>query len=293
MAFGALGSDTGGSIRIPAALSGVVGLKPTYGRISLRGAAPLSWTLDHAGPLTRSVEDAALLLKILAGYDPGDPASVSRPVDDYAAALAGDIRGLRVGVPREFFFEGLDPGVERAAREALDELGRLGVALVPVSAGPAEEAQPASGTILLAEAAAFHEERLNSSPERFGAPVYQRMRAGLDIRGADYARARRVGARFSQHLTTLFSEVDLIATPTVAIPAPTLAEAREIAPRELNRLTNPFNLSGSPALSLPCGFTAAGLPVGLQLVGRHWDEATILKVGHAYQLRTDWHRRTP
>jgi Asp-tRNA(Asn)/Glu-tRNA(Gln) amidotransferase A subunit family amidase len=293
LALAALGSDTGGSIRIPAALCGVVGLKPTYGRVSLRGVIPLAWSLDHAGPLTRTVRDAALLLGVLAGYDPADPYSVDRPVGDYLGSLEAGARGLRVGVPARYFFDELDPEVEAAVRAALETFAGLGAELVDVDPGDVMAVRQASGEMLVADAAAYHEERLRHSPEGFIPVVYERMSAGLETTGVTYARARRTQAAWQRELAELFSEIDVLATPAVAVPAPAIADAQDIKPGVLTRFTNPFNLSGSPAISLPCGFTRAGLPIGLQLVGRWWDEATVLRAAHAYEAATDWHRRPP
>lgn len=295
LALAATGTDTGGSIRIPAALCGITGLKPTYGRVSLRGVIPLSWSLDHAGALTRTVRDAALMLSVMAGYDPEDPYSVDIPCDDYLDAVDA-VHGeapVRIGVPREYFWDNVHPDVEAAVRTAIDTLGKLGATIVPVSVGDVVAVRQASGNVLVADAAAYHEADLVDQRERFDPAVYERMSTGLHITGIEVARARRAGVLWRHRLAQLFDDVDLIATPAVAIPAPTFAEGRDIKPGALTRFTNPFNLSGNPAISVPCGFTTAGLPIGLQLVGRWWDEVTVLCTAQAYQGATEWHLQMP
>ena len=295
LALAATGTDTGGSIRIPAALCGITGLKPTYGRVSLHGVIPLSWSLDHAGALTRTVRDAALMLSVMAGYDPQDPYSVDVPCDDYLAAV-DSVHGeapMRIGVPREYFWDNVDPDVETAVRAAIDTLGELGATIVPVSVGDVVAVRQASGNVLVADAAAYHESELVDQPERFTPAVYERMSAGLRVTGIEVARARRLGVLWQHRLAQLFDDVDLIATPAVAIPAPTFAAGRDIKPGALTRFTNPFNLSGNPAISVPCGFTPAGLPAGLQLVGRWWQETVVLRAAEAYQTATEWHLQVP
>lgn len=296
LCLGSVGSDTGGSARIPAALCGVVGLKPTYGRISLRGAIPLSWSLDHAGPMGPSVRDVALLLQALAGYDADDPASANVPVDDYLS-LDQSVAGLRLGVPVGYFFDDLHPEVETAVRAAIEELARLGMDIREVHLSEAEVAREASNVILLCEAFAYHRDRLRERPEAFGEDVRTRLQAGASMSGSDYALARRTQVVWGRQLDRLFEQVDILATPTTPIPAPRIEESTAAgavsAAFHLARLTRPFNLAGVPALSLPCGFTQSGLPIGLQLISRAWSEATLLRVAHAYEQVTPWHTRFP
>ncbi len=296
LCLGSVGSDTGGSARIPAALCGVVGLKPTYGRISLRGAVPLSWSLDHAGPMGPTVRDVALLLQVLAGYDPDDPASINAPVDDYLS-LEQSLAGLRLGVPRDYFFDDLDPEVEAAVRAAIETLAGLGMDVREVRLPEAEAAREASNVILLCEAFAYHRDRLRERPEEFGEDVRTRLQAGASMSGSDYALARRTQVVWQRQLERLFDQVDILATPATPLPAPRIEESAASgavsAAFHLARLTRPFNLAGVPALSLPCGFTQSGLPIGLQLVSRAWSEATLLRVAHAYEQATPWHTRPP
>jgi aspartyl-tRNA(Asn)/glutamyl-tRNA(Gln) amidotransferase subunit A len=297
--YGSLGTDTGGSVRIPAALCGVVGLKPTYGRVSRHGVVPLAWSLDHVGPLTRTVRDAALMLAAIAGHDPHDPSSRRQPVPDYAAALTGDLRGLRVGVLREFFFEGLEADVQRAVEGAIQHLRGLGAEIAEVS-WPAVRRAPALYAISLAEGAAAHEAWLRARPQDYGADVRERMRLGMLVPAAAYLKAQRQRAALRRELAQAFQDVEVLLTPTVAIAAPKLeAGSGDIgAPMgamrgALRRLTQPFNLTGHPALTVPCGFSHDGLPIGLQLIGRPFDEPRLLNLAYAYEQSTAWKERHP
>lgn len=300
LCLGALGTDTGGSVRIPSALCGIVGLKPTYGRVSRYGITPLSWSLDHAGPMAKTAEDVALLLQAMAGPDPNDPSAARLPVPDYSAGLSGEVRGLRIGVPREYFFEGLDPEVERAVYDAIDVLKGLGAAIHEVSWPALRYTTLAALILVLVEAAAFHEPWLRTQPEAYQPDIALRLKWGLLVPAAAYLKAQRLRARICHDAARLWTEVDVLAVPATAIAAPRLGETqvrlatRETSMREaLLRLMRPFNLTGLPALSVPCGFTSAGLPIGLQIAGKPFDEATVLRVGHAYEQHTDWHRRHP
>jgi aspartyl-tRNA(Asn)/glutamyl-tRNA(Gln) amidotransferase subunit A len=292
LVHGATGSDTGGSIRGPAAFCGVVGLKPTYGRASRAGVLTLSWTLDHTGPLARTVEDCALLFQAMAGHDAADPASSRRPVDDYIAPLGHDIRGLRIGVPRNYFFEGLDGEVERAFEDALTTLRRLGADVRDVTI-PGMEAAPSFLLIMLAEAYAYHERDLRAHPELYGEVLRERLLTGALVTGGEYTQAQRIRSQICEATRAVLRDVDVLATPTAVRPAlpfsvahdPELAFPRSNMP--------PFNLTGLPALALPCGFSSSGLPLSLQLAGRPFEEATVLRVGHAYEQVTLWHTRRP
>lgn len=296
----AMGSDTGGSIRIPAALCGVVGLKATYGRVSRYGATPLSWSQDHIGPLTRTVEDAALVLQALAGHDPRDPASSTRPVPNYAAALRQGVRGLRIGVPREGFWAPIDPEVDAAVRQAIAVLQDLGATVEEVSLPHTVHSGAASRVVISAEATTFHRDLLRQHGALYDASVKARLEMGLFITSRDYLVAQRVRARIRQEQEEALQRVDVLATPTETIPAPPIG-SRQVRAGEgtvdirdaLLQCTRPFNLSGLPAIAVPCGFTREGLPISLQLAGRAFDEATVLRAAHAYEQATEWHTRRP
>jgi aspartyl-tRNA(Asn)/glutamyl-tRNA(Gln) amidotransferase subunit A len=292
LAYGALGSDTGGSIRGPASLCGIAGLKPTYGRCSRAGVLTLSWTLDHTGPMARTVEDCAYLLQALAGHDPADPASSREPVGDYVTPLGRGIRGLRVGVPREYFFEGIDPEVEKAFEQALATLRQLGATVEDVEI-PSIQAAAANMVILLAEAFAYHERDLREHPERFGELLRERMLAGGLITATEYVQAQRLRARLQADMAAVLRRADVLATPTSPKPAPTFATVYDPEYGSPRGNTGAFNMTGLPALAVPCGFTASGLPISLQLAGRPFDEATVLRVGHTYEQATEWHKRHP
>jgi len=291
---GAMGSDTGGSVRIPCALCGLTGLRPTRGLISLRGVVPMSWTLDTVGPMVRTAEDLALMLQVIAGYDPADPASVKREPDDYLAALGGGLAGVRIGLPRKHFFEGLEPPVERAISAAIGALADAGAEVRDVDLPGAQDALASAKLISLVDTVAYHRERLAESPERFGEDVRQRLEAAREHGGAEYALARQMGRAWTRRVAQVLEEVDVLLTPTVPVTAPALEGRDSIAAvAALTAFTYPFSLAGMPALSVLCGFSEDGLPVGMQLVGPPFGEALLLRVAHAYQRLTDWHRRRP
>jgi aspartyl-tRNA(Asn)/glutamyl-tRNA(Gln) amidotransferase subunit A len=300
LCLGALGSDTGGSIRIPAALCGIAGLKPTYGRVSRYGLTPLSWSLDHAGPMAKTVEDVALLLQAMAGYDPKDPGSAQRPVADYAAALGGDVHGLRVGIPREYFFDVLDPEVEAAVRQAIAVLRSLGASLYDVSWPALRYVTLAALIIVLVEATSFHEAWIRTRPQDYSPDIALRLKWGLLLPASAYLKAQRLRTILCREVAQLWRQVDVLVTPATMLVAPHPSETqvrlgdRQMSTREaILRLMRPFNLTGLPAIAIPCGFTSTGLPIGLQIAGRPFDEATVLRVAHAYEQQTDWHRRQP
>jgi aspartyl-tRNA(Asn)/glutamyl-tRNA(Gln) amidotransferase subunit A len=300
LCLGALGTDTGGSIRIPSALCGIAGLKPTYGRVSRHGITPLCWSLDHAGPMAKTAEDVALLLQAMAGYDARDPGSVQQPVPDYAAALNGDVRGLRVGVPRQYFYDALEPEVESAVRQAIEVVKGLGASVDEVSWPSLRFARLAALVIVLVEASAFHESWIRTRAQDYDPDVALLLKWGLLLPASAYLKAQRLRALMCHEVTALWREVDVLITPAtiMAAPQPGALQVqvgnRQMSTREaLLRLMRPFNLTGLPALSIPCGFTSAGLPIGLQIAGKPFDEATVLRVAHAYQLQNDWHRRQP
>lgn len=296
----ATGSDTGGSVRIPGALCGIVGLKPTYGRISCAGLIPLSWALDHPGPMTRSVYDAAVMLGTMAGWDPDDPATLAAPVPDYMIPLGDDIAGLRIAVDPDYAFSQVDNEVEAAVKQALTVLQGLGAELIEVTMPRMNEAMDAALTILNAEATAYHEGFLKTQPEDYQPDVRDRLGKGFSVRGVDYAHAQRTRQWIYRDFEMLFDEVDLFATPMCAIPAPELGQSEVTVAGEtisvmtpITHFTRGFNLAGIPAITVPCGFSSDGLPIGLQLAGPHLDEATVLRAAYAYEQATGWHQRRP
>lgn len=299
MAAGTMGTDTGGSIRIPASLCGCVGLKPTYGRVSKAGVAPLSWMFDHAGPLTHTVEDAALMLQPIAGYDPADFSTVPAPVDDYTTHLRDGVRGLRAGVPRGWFFDRLDDEVRAAIERALDTLRGLGVEVRDVDIPGIDTCIGALFGLVLVEAQEIHADSLATRPGDFGPDVAAIL--GSPAPGtAMVTQALRARYALTETMRRVLTDVDLLITPTTPIPATRIGQetvayggAEEPVIFAMIRCTAPFNATHLPALSLPCGFTATGLPIGLQIAGRPFDEATVLRAGHAYEQATDWHLRRP
>ncbi|ROO28177.1 amidase [Salinisphaera orenii] len=300
-AFMAMGSDTGGSIRIPAGLCGTVGLKPTFGRVSRAGITSLSWGLDHAGPLTRTVEDAATCLQVLAGYDPRDPGSVDEPVPDYSAGLRDGIKGLRVGVPTNYFFDQLDAEVEAAVRKAYEQLESLGAELVDVALPMPEQIVAVEFAILLPEASDYHRQMLRDSAHLYNDDVRVMLEAGEFVPATTYIRAQRVRNLLQQEFRKLYDKVDVIVAPSVAATAVTAGTesitwpdgSEEPLISAYTRFSLPGNVTGLPAMSVPCGFTENGLPIGFQAIGRPFDESTVLRLGAAYEAATDWHQRRP
>jgi len=289
---GATGSDTGGSIRGPAAFCGITGLKPTYGRVSRAGVMTLSWTLDHTGPMARTVEDCAYLLQAIAGHDAADPACSTRPVDDYIGALDGNVRGLRIGVPRNYFFEDADTDNVRAFEDALGTLRKLGADVRDLQI-PAFNLSRSFMLIMLSEAFAYHEEDLRLHSELYGEMLRERLLTGALVAGPEYVQAQRVRMQICADVAEVMKTVDVLATPTTPKTAPTFKTMYD--PELAFPRTNmpPFNLTGQPTLALPCGLSASGLPLSLQLSGRAFEETTVLRLGHAYQRATDWHTRRP
>jgi aspartyl-tRNA(Asn)/glutamyl-tRNA(Gln) amidotransferase subunit A len=296
MCLGTLGSDTGGSIRIPASLCGITGLKPTFGRVSLRGVVPLSWSLDHSGPMARSALDCALILQAIAGFDPLDAGSVDRGVNDYSGGIDGGVRGLRVGVPANFFFDedAVDAGVAATVREAVKVLEGLGATLSTVEVPDIVRGARANGTILLADAAAYHEETIRDHPDEIQETVLGRLQNGANVSGPVYARARRTQSEFKAALHRLYQDIDLLVAPTTPVVAQPFPAGDNVATTgALTRHTGLFNVAGLPSISVPCGFSADRLPIGMMLTGRPWEEALVLRAAHAYQQATDWHVRRP
>jgi aspartyl-tRNA(Asn)/glutamyl-tRNA(Gln) amidotransferase subunit A len=290
LCYGALGSDTGGSIRIPAALCGVVGMKPTFGRVSKTGVFPLAWSLDHVGPITRTVEDNALMLNALAGHDPEDLYSVDLASEDFARDLERGTQGAAIAVPSTFYFEHLDEEVEERVKEAVEVFASLGTEIREVEVPHLWDTLHAQRLVLAAEAYAVHEERLDTGPDRFDDHGLERLLNGENLKAYRYANAQQRKLRSRREFANVLREVDVLLTPTVPIPAPEIGQRettidgyQEAVYSALTRLTGPTNLNGLPSLSIPCG-TTSGLPVGLQLIGRPFDEATLYRFGRAYEL---------
>jgi aspartyl-tRNA(Asn)/glutamyl-tRNA(Gln) amidotransferase subunit A len=306
---GALGTDTGGSIRIPAACCGVTGLKPTYGLVSRTGIVPLSWSLDVVGPMARTVADCALLLDVLAGYDTTDPDSVDVPLPNYTAALSANrtpedaVRGARIGIPTSYFFHPIDPEVETAVRAAADRFAAMGATLVEVAMPAAlDDFFGVYRGVQRPEAFTFHTQMgwLTSRADRYSPTVRANIEAGATTSASHYILAQQARRAFTTELAATMQTVDALLTPTMALPAPRADESDtplraggEVIAEGNLRCTFPFNMTGQPALSLPCGFTSDGLPIGLQIVGARFGETTVLRLGHAYQRATDWHTRRP
>lgn len=295
----ATGTDTGGSIRIPASLCGLVGLKPTFGRVSRAGTVPHSWSLDHAGPITRSAADAAALLDVLAVHDPADPGSADVPAPDCSAALDRPVRGLRLGVIRNYFFEEIQPDVGAAVEEAIGDLACLGMSVTEVEVPNLGYGLGAIFAIELASSAAYHDRSITEGRTReFQPDVRALVEIGRMVTGPDYIKAEQFRRVLMRDFARILEEVDVIVTPTTPLTAWRVGEIMvEVGSRPESalaaswRLTYPFNLTGLPAVSLPCGFDRLGLPIGLQIAGRPFEEALVLRVAHAYETSRDWRER--
>lgn len=295
-----IGTDTGGSIRIPAALCGIVGLKPTYGRISRHGVFPLSWSLDHVGPLTRTVQDAALVLQAIAGPDPEDPSTLGQTVPDFSAGLGKPLTGLRVGVLADEYHSEMADDVRAPFRAAVDVLARLGLVAEDVEFPRATEARTAAVTILFAEAASVHERWLRDRAKEYGLDTLALLRQGQFLTATQYLRAQRARTPIAKEVGALLRRYGALVSPTIPLVAPAIGEPTVTlggrpgdARGAVTRLVRLINLVGLPAITVPCGVGADGLPVGLQIVGRSMDEATILAIAHAYEQATPWHTRRP
>lgn len=284
MCYAAVGTDTAGSIRLPAACCGIIGLKPTYGRVSARGVIPLSWSYDHVGPMARTVRDAALLLQVLAGYDPGDLASNNIPVPDYSAFAMGDVSKLRLGVPREWFYADLAPEVAAHMDSALSQLASMTAEVREISM-PVDSDR----TVAKCESWAYHAKYVEFRARLYQPETLRRIRAGQEVSAADYIGKWQELQLLRRQAGRVFDDVDLIITPTVPILAPSFAELEahpdQLRPKELILLRNtrPFNVLGLPAISVPCGTTADGRCVGLQIAGKPWDEISVLRLAHVFE----------
>ena len=295
LCMGSLGSDTGGSIRIPASLCGIVGIKPTYGRVSLRGIIPLSWNLDHSGPMARTVWDAALLLQAIAGYDSDDPYSARIDTDDYMLHIQDGVAGCRIGVGvGEFFTARTAPDVLEAVLQAADVFEDLGAIVTEVDFPGARDAAQANGLMTTSDAAVYHQQRILHQPDEFGADVLSRLQQGAAYSSSEYILARRTQSLLRHRFAAFFDQFDLFLTPATPITAPPIEGPDAVAQAPvLTRFTAPFNLTGLPAISLPCGFSAQNLPIGLQLVGAPWMEAKLLRAGYAFEQATSFHKTHP
>ena len=299
VAFGlvpaAFGTDTGGSVRAPAALCGLVGFKPTIGRISTRGVIPYSWSLDHVGTITRTVADAALLLQTTAGYDPVDPGCANTPCADYLSVCNGSISGLRVGLPRTFYFERADPEILAATENVIRFLEKSGATLVDIDMPDMAHCRTVSLTVQMPEALSFHMSYLNKQGDDYSEDFRAGLALGQCILAEHYIRAKRIMASYRQQTAAQFENVDVILTPATPVIAPKLGTVNvnmegvdEAVGNAITRYTTFFNMTGHPALTLPCGLHSAGLPMGVQVVGRYFDEATVLQIAsaisHAFEI---------
>ena len=284
LCYAAIGTDTAGSIREPAALCGCVGIKPTYGRVSARGVIPLAWSLDHVGPLAATVGDAAAVLQAIAGYDPLDVGSADVPASDYVSALREGTKTLRVGIPRAHFYDDLDDEIRAAMEKAL--------AVIATLVGEVREMQievSSDRTVQAAESFAYHADNVARVPELYQPETLRRIRSGEKISAAEYILRRRELDLERRRARNIFAKVDVLVTPTTPIAAPAIADLKKdpaaLRPAELILLRNtrPFNVCGLPAISVPCGFTKSGLPIGLQIAGPHWREDLVLRLAHAYE----------
>ena len=299
MCIGSIGSDTGGSIRIPAAFCGVAGLRPSIGRISCQGSVPVSTWFDTVGPMARRVSDVARIFAVIAGHDPDDPMSEDRPVPNVMVEIDRPIAGLRIGLQRRWFLENLAPELETAMQEALAVLRAEGVEIIEIDLGDVERSHELLAfKVLLADAYNVHKERLESRPEDFGRDVYTRAMLGKEVKGHEYAAALRWNEVFKQRLRQVFGKVDAILTPTIPFGAPQAesglqGEAWFATIREITRYTYCWSFAGVPVLSVPCGFDKQGLPLGMQIATPWFDESTALRLGHAFQRATKHHERAP
>ena len=296
MCVGAVGSDTGGSVRTPAAINGVTGLRPTMGSIPMTGSfTRICPAIDTVGPLGKSVDIVARMFVVMAGYDDDDPYSVRHSWDDAFRQMADGMTGLRIGMPRRFFFEGLEPGIGEAVEEAATQMAQLGAVITEIELEGADSAQQDVMPMVWADAYEYHRERAEGAPELFGQDVLDRILLGRDISGRDYAAALRARERWNRVIDRALQDVDVILTPTTPRAAPLIESSTDMlaTTHHLTRFTYLFSWSGLPGLSIPCGFTAEGLPIGALLNSRPYEEGTLFRIGSVYQASTDWHNRKP
>lgn len=291
----AVGSDTGGSVRNPASMCGIVGMKATYGRVSRTGVVPLSFSLDHVGPMTRTVEDNALMLNALAGHDPRDPGSAAAAVPDFTAGLRDGVKGLRIGLVRHFHARDLeaDPEMAAAVEAAAGRLGALGASVREVRLAPLDEYAACNRVILLSEAFAVHEKWLQERPEDYARVTRNRLLPGAFLRSVDYVQATRLRAKLLAAFEETMRDFDLLVCASSMEPACAIADEETVERTYPRQARTPFNLLGAPALALPCGFSADGMPLAFQIVGKAFDEATVYRAGWAYEQDAGWHTRRP
>jgi aspartyl-tRNA(Asn)/glutamyl-tRNA(Gln) amidotransferase subunit A len=296
----AMGSDTGGSIRIPGALCGIVGFKPTYGRLSRYGVVPLAWSQDHAGPMARTVEDCALTMNALAGYDPKDATSLNVSLPNFVSGLNRGVEGLRIGVIKEFFDGPIDPEVKEVVTTAIGRLRKLGARVSEISWPMVRYAMAIASTIQMVEATACHNQLIRVHGHELDSVVRLRLESGFFIPATDYVQSQRARTVFYNQSLEVFKKVDLLAGPTLPVTAFKIGTTEKRVDNQvmnviplLTQYTRPFNLNGFPAITVPCGFSGEGLPVGLQLAGRPFDETSVLRAAHAYEQATEWHRKQP
>lgn len=291
----ALGTDTGGSVRVPASLNGISGLRPTVGRVSNHGCMPVSPTHDTIGPMARSVSELAPLFAVIAGFDRADHVSENRQISNLLVDMYSGIRGLRIGIPQNHYFDGVAPYVADALDQAIRVLESLGATVVPISVDGAEKAHEHATVMIYSDACAVHEQRLAQPDDRWGSTTLERMQMGLKYTGRDYARAMRARESWCRSLEDVFRSVDVILSPTSPTVAPLIEDSRSLfeATRAVTQNTYAGAFGRLPGLSIPCGFTSDGLPIGLMLEAAPWCEATLFRAGMAYQNQTDWHMRKP
>lgn len=295
----ALGTDTGGSVRMPASLCGIVGLKPTYGRVSRTGVLDLSWSMDHVGPMTRTTEDCALLMNVMSGYDPRDPASSNEQVPDFSSDLSKGLEGIRIGVPVDYFFEDyVDYEVKMSVRKSIQLMVANGAEIVELAMPWVGKARPINFGVILPESVSIHEKMISEHPDLYTPGIRSRIQSGFNVSAIDYVRALRARQWFNHQMAESMKQVDVLITPSVPIQAPTIAECTPSPGipgkgTELPMFTGVFDVTGQPSHSIPCGFTKGGMPIGMMITGHPFDESTVLRVGHAYEQLTNWHQRSP
>jgi aspartyl-tRNA(Asn)/glutamyl-tRNA(Gln) amidotransferase subunit A len=290
LCYGALGTDTGGSVRIPSACCGIVGMKPTFGRVSKYGVFPLSWTLDHVGPMTRTVRDNAIMLSVMSGHDPRDPYSIQRDPEDFTRHLHEDIKGSVIGIPTGFYFENVDEEILASMREVISLFKSLGAQIKEVAIPYIYEAWQAHQVVLRSEAFAIHKERVASEPDKYDDLVKERILTGQDTKAYEYVDAEQLRIKSVQGFHKVLQEVDVILAPTLAILPTEVFQTeitrygeRRLVRGEITRLTGPTDLNGLPSLTVPCGFSPQGLPIGFQLIGGRLNEAKVYQFGHAFE----------
>ena len=295
----ALGTDTGGSVRMPASLCGISGLKPTYGRVSRSGVLDLSWSMDHIGPMTRTTADCALMMNVLAGHDASDPASSHEPVPDFTSGFTEGLESLKIGVPTDYFFsDSVDSEVLALVRTAIDLMSRNGAEIVELPMPWAEKGRAINLGVIICEVVAVHEKIISEHADLYTPAVRSRIQSGFNVSAIDYIRAQRARQWFNHHMAESMHQVDVLITPTVPIQTPTIADCTPSPGNpggglELPLFTGVFDVTGQPSHSVPCGFSTGGMPIGMMITGHPFDEVTVLRVGSAYETLTDWHQRPP